>query len=97
MNEREKSNVRRLTNYYQKQGIIVVLPCQRCGNPEAEKHHHDYTKPLDVEWLCRKCHRAEHPRHSDITQPVTAVERRRLERVRWHEARSQHVDTVGST
>jgi hypothetical protein len=32
--------------------------CERCGiecKPDA--HHHDYTKPLDVEWLCGPCHR----------------------------------------
>lgn len=31
--------------------------CADCGvlcNPHA--HHHDYEKPLDVLWVCRKCH-----------------------------------------
>ena len=36
--------------------------CEACGLPPAGKgkihaHHADYSKPLEVEWLCPKCHR----------------------------------------
>jgi len=31
-------------------------PCSRCQNPKGEAHHKDYSKPLDVIWLCRSCH-----------------------------------------
>jgi hypothetical protein len=31
-----------------------------CGEPEAQAHHDDYAKPLDVRWLCNKHHREHH-------------------------------------
>lgn len=35
--------------------------CERCkDNCIPHAHHHDYSKPLDIEWLCRKCHGEEH-------------------------------------
>lgn len=42
-------------------GKLQRLPCEICGNPESEGHHDDYSKPLDVRWLCAK-HHAEHHR-----------------------------------
>jgi hypothetical protein len=42
-------------------GKLVRLPCERCGAPPpTHGHHTDYSKPLDVIWLCRPCHAREH-------------------------------------
>lgn len=34
--------------------------CQICKERHAEMHHSDYTKPLDVMWLCKPHHHAWH-------------------------------------
>lgn len=35
--------------------------CERCGETKhVDGHHHDYSRPLYVEWLCRSCHAATH-------------------------------------
>lgn len=39
--------------------LIKPSSCIRCNNVDIaiEGHHEDYTKPLEVVWLCRSCHR----------------------------------------
>lgn len=37
-------------------GRLVRSPCEVCGEPKAQAHHDDYTRPLDVRWLCKAHH-----------------------------------------
>ena len=38
--------------------LIRPEACERCASTgRLEAHHPDYLKPLDVEWLCVRCHR----------------------------------------
>lgn len=41
-------------------GEIKRLPCGVCGEEPADGHHDDYSKPLEVQWLCRKHHGEHH-------------------------------------
>jgi len=57
---REKQRARMKVSYHLKMGNIVKPDaCSKCGGtkPRIEGHHEDYTKPLEVIWLCTPCHR----------------------------------------
>ena len=54
--QRLRANARAYANVYQRRGKLVPQPCERCQSPDAQKHHDDYTVPLQVRWLCRSCH-----------------------------------------
>jgi len=41
-------------------GVMVRLPCEKCGAEPSHGHHDDYSKPLDVRWLCPEHHREHH-------------------------------------
>jgi hypothetical protein len=43
-------------------GRLVRQPCEVCGVSETQAHHDNYSKPLEVRWLCTK-HHGEH--HAD--------------------------------
>jgi hypothetical protein len=40
-------------------GRLSKEPCEKCGDSKVQGHHDDYSKPLDVRWLC-PTHHAEH-------------------------------------
>ena len=41
-------------------GRLKKQPCEVCGSKVSEGHHHDYSKPLDVRWLCKDHHEEAH-------------------------------------
>jgi hypothetical protein len=41
-----------------KNGILIRKPCEICGSKKVHGHHDDYSKPLEVRWLCPKHHKA---------------------------------------
>lgn len=41
-------------------GTLVRKPCCVCGKEDAQAHHEDYSKPLDVHWLCTRHHNDRH-------------------------------------
>lgn len=53
---RKKANARSYLHVYVKRGKVDKLPCEICGSERSEAHHEDYTRPLQVHWLCRDHH-----------------------------------------
>jgi hypothetical protein len=39
---------------------LTRQPCEVCGRTDSHAHHDDYSKPLDVRWLCPPHHREVH-------------------------------------
>lgn len=66
-----KERARQQLRHAVRSGVIVKpTTCPRCGAEhvlarEMHAHHPDHDKPLDVEWMCRRCH-----------EPITAQELR---------------------
>ncbi len=50
--------------YAVKTGRLEKRPCESCGNPKSQGHHEDYSKPLEVRWLCAVCHKKEHRKYA---------------------------------
>lgn len=48
-------------------GRLVRQPCLMCGS-QAEAHHPDYDRPLDVVWLCQSHHKQAHALVSNDSQ-----------------------------
>jgi hypothetical protein len=59
---KQKQNSRLiLANALRNNKILKPDKCSSClEKKKVEGHHEDYSKPLDVIWLCRKCHSKLH-------------------------------------
>jgi hypothetical protein len=48
-------------------GRLAKQPCTICGELKTHAHHRDYGKPLDVTWLCVKCHTLIHAAFPELS------------------------------
>lgn len=55
-----RHRVRALTRAYIKMGKLIKGSCEVCGELKVDAHHDDYSKPLDIRWLCKLHHREHH-------------------------------------
>lgn len=61
---RGKSSVRtkahHATSLAIREGKLKKKPCEVCGSLDVQAHHDDYSKPLEVRWLCVPHHNEHH-------------------------------------
>jgi len=62
----EKYHANQLLNYAIKKRRIKRGNCEVCNKKQAQGHHDDYTKPLDVRWLCHLHHAEYHKNNRDL-------------------------------
>jgi len=56
----ERVKARKLVGRAIESGKLVRKPCLICGKKEVQGHHEDYSKPLDIIWICKKHHDMYH-------------------------------------
>jgi hypothetical protein len=52
----ERHAARRILGRAVANGSIKRKPCENCRSQPAQGHHTDYSKPLEVVWLCKRHH-----------------------------------------
>ena len=50
-------------------GHLTRQQCEQCGEVKAQAHHDDYSKPLDVWWLCTTHHAEWHRNNTPLCPP----------------------------
>lgn len=61
--------VNRKLQYAVRRGLVTKLPCEVCGNERSEGHQSDYSRPLEVKWLCHRHHCELHRGNHLVSDP----------------------------
>lgn len=69
----EKRAAHKAVEWALKRGALVRGCCVRCGAEKAQAHHDDYSKPLEVMWLCRARHVERHTELKSLASSQTAA------------------------
>ncbi len=59
-------------------GKLDAQPCCICGKLKVQPHHEDYTKPLDIVWLCPRHHQWRHSELRNGGPPSNSTKARKV-------------------
>lgn len=80
---KDQVNAMQRINSYIKKGMVRRQPCEICGAEDSHAHHDDYTRPLNVRWLCPLHHKEWHmnhePKKGAVDKEKTREDRRRIQ------------------
>lgn len=80
---RDDDHAQNMAEYAIRIGALIPRDrCEECGSAGTfddgrraiQAHHDDYNKPLDVRWLCQKCHHEWHRHHQAVRKEVMPPE-----------------------
>jgi hypothetical protein len=72
----QRSSAQQKVSYAVRTGRMIRMPCETCGTTEqVHAHHDDYSRPLDVRWLCRIHHTQHHAAVRNISRTATSTMR----------------------
>jgi len=71
---RQSDRAQNMCEYAVRKGVIIPEPCEICGafgqmrdgKNKVQAHHDDYNKPLEIRWLCQKCHHEWHKYNKSV-------------------------------
>lgn len=64
----QKNHARVTLNNAVRDGRVIKLPCEVCGDRKSQGHHENYSKPLDVIWLCAQHHGELHRNKNELAR-----------------------------
>lgn len=72
-NNRERRKAQIAVSNAVRDGRLVKQLCHVCGDANVEAHHPDYSRPLDVVWLCVGRHSQLHTEHNETVRQLELV------------------------
>jgi hypothetical protein len=71
-NNPERVKAQRLVFSALRNKTLERKPCEICGCEKVEAHHEDYSKPLEINWLC-KPHHVEADKARRLREKISTV------------------------